>query len=70
MTLFFVNLRDLRCFYLLHNVVVSATFILKVYKVFDVFFKLVLEKIADFGDFTNKLSYPLKGTGGVIDVFN
>jgi len=70
MALFFVNFRILRFFDLLHKFVVSATFQLKVYKVFYMFFKLVRKKIADFGDFTNKCSYPLKGTCGVIHVFN
>ena len=48
----------------------TAAFLLEVDKVFDKFFKLMLEKIVDSGNFLNKFSDPLKGISGVTDVFN
>ena len=70
MVLFCVNYIYLRFFKFLHNIVVTATFLLEVDKVFDTLFKLMLEKIVDSGDFLNKFSDPLKGIGGVTEIFN
>ena len=70
MVLSCVNYIYLRFFKLLHNIVVTAAFLLEFYEVFDTFFKLMLEKIVDSGDFLNKFSDPSKGIGGVTDIFN
>ena len=55
---------------MLHNIVVTAAFLLEFDEVFYTFFQLMLEKIVDSGDFLNKFSDPLKGIGGVNDIFN